>query len=147
VYPAVIPLARYSVSYDGRREVFLVRSLEEIPLCPSCGRRLRPFGYRLRHVIADDGLVRWYELQRLRCDACRAVQLWIPNFIRAGKYYDDRTIREAVEGSADSCPAEDSTIRRWKRASSEVLQPDLPAFSSSDAVELKGTEKKGDKTP
>lgn len=114
--PAVIPLARYSVSYDGRREVFLVRSLEEIPLCPSCGRRLRTFGYRLRHVIADDGLARWYELQRLRCDDCRLVHVWMPGFIRAHKYYDSQTIQDAIAGISDYCPAEDTTIWRWKKS-------------------------------
>lgn len=140
----VITLSRYAVSYDSRRGLYLIRSLEELPACPSCGRKLRAFGYRVRHVIADDGRPREYEIQRLRCDACRSVQLWLPDFIRARKYYDDRTIRAAVAGS-DDCPAEDSTIRRWKKAAAdpEQLQPGLPPLSGSYLVELSGTDKEG----
>lgn len=143
---SVITLSDYAVMYDRRRGVYLIRSLEDLPPCPSCGKPLRAFGYRLRHVIADDGLARVYEIQRLRCDPCRAVHLWLPDFIRARKYYDDRTIRAAVAGS-DSCPAEDSTIRRWKKGQTEKLQPDLPPIPSADSLELERATKKGGKTP
>ena len=104
---------------------------------------MRAFGYRQRHVIADDGLSRLYELQRLRCDVCRSVQLWIPTFIRVGKYYDDKTIHEAVTGSSDSCPAEDSTIRRWRRAAE--LQPVLPVRDPAPDVGLSRTAEKEEK--
>lgn len=140
----MIVLSQYSVSYDSRRELYLIRALVDLPFCPSCSRQMRAFGYRRRRVIADDGVARFYELQRLRCDACRSVQLWIPSFIQPGKYYDVRTIRAAISGSSEECPAEDSTIRRWKQQ--EQLQPVLRVLSEPSVVKSKRTAKEEENT-
>lgn len=132
---AVIVVSRYSIKYDSQRGVYVVRGVDDIPPCPGCGARLRLFGHRLRHVIDGAGIVRWYELRRLRCDACRSVHLELPAFIAAGKYYDARTIKRVAEGILDDCPAEDSTIRRWKQKK-ENLQPDLPLDHEEPVIKL-----------
>lgn len=139
----MISLSRYALSYDSRRGVYLIRALEDLPACPGCGRPLRAFGYRIRRVIADDGVARLYEIQRLRCDGCRSVQLWLPSFIMPRKYYDARTIRSAISGSSEACPAEDSTIRRWKH--SDELQPVLRGLQETGVVECCQPEKEEEK--
>ena len=39
----------------------------------------------------------------------------------AKKYYQADVIQNAIDGVSDDCPAENSTIRRWK-----IRPPDLP---------------------
>ena len=83
-----------------------------------------------------------YELQRLRCDRCQAVHLELPDFMAARKYYDRDTIQSAILDEADNCPAEDSTIRRWKKESRGNLQPVLPASGDVSVVDSSGTHTK-----
>ena len=101
---------------------------------------MRSFGHRLRRSIDSSGVSRQYELQRLRCDRCRSVHLELPDFMISGKYYDRDTIQNAVAGGGD-CPAEDSTIRRWKKER-RTLQPVLPASGDGSVVDSSGTNTK-----
>ncbi len=47
----------------------------------------------------------------------------------ANKYYQANVIQNALDGVSDYCPAENSTIRRWK-----IRPPDLPRKHSPEDV-------------
>lgn len=138
----MVVITRYAIRHDRDRDVYVVRSSEARPPCPGCGYPLRAFGHRIRHAVDGAGVSRMYELQRLRCDRCRAVHLELPDFMAARKYYDRDTIQSAILGEADDCPAEDSTIRRWKKESRSDLQPVLPTSGAPSVVDFTGTDTK-----
>lgn len=138
----MVVITRYAIRHDQDRDVYVVRSSETQPPCPGCGSPLRAFGHRIRHAVDGAGVSRRYELQRLRCDRCRAVHLELPDFIAARKYYDRETIQSAIGGTVDDCPAEDSTIRRWKKEARSDLQPVLPMVGAPSVVDLTGTDTK-----
>lgn len=62
-------------------------------------------------------------LRRLRCSHCGRLHLEIPDVMQPQKHYAAEVIRKVEAGELGSCPADDSTIRRWKK---ENHPPDLP---------------------
>lgn len=95
----------------------------DAPLCPACGALLSGYDARARHIISGDGQPVWFRLRRLRCPVCRRLHLEIPDFMQANKHYTASMIATVIADGAGSCPADDSTIRRWRK---EDRPPGLP---------------------
>lgn len=104
---------------DGVREV-VARSP---PYCPVCGYLMSGYDKRRRGVIESDGSKTIYSLRRLYCGRCRRLHLEIPASIAPNKHYSAQTIAETVSGKAAHCPAESSTMRRWRKNYPPVLPP------------------------
>lgn len=83
--------------------------------CPCCGGLLSGYDRRRRSLIEDDGSISIYLLRRLRCSRCGRLHLEIPDIMQPQKHYAAEVIRQVEAGELGSCPADDSTIRRWKR--------------------------------
>ncbi|WP_408634024.1 DUF6431 domain-containing protein [Peptoclostridium acidaminophilum] len=76
---------------------------------------------RKRHVIGQDGSRRTYRLRRLKCTACGKLHIELPKCMLPFKHYEASAIETAIDQSRSDCPADDSTINRWKRAFNAVL--------------------------
>ncbi len=99
------------MKYDSN--AYSIKSLEAA-FCPACKVLMSGYDTRRRHCIERDGTYRWYLLRRLRCPECKRIHLEMPDFMEPKKHYNAQLIRDTVSGIEVSCPAEDSTIRRWK---------------------------------
>lgn len=104
----------YTIEYDGELGRYKIKNLDA-PLCPDCGRLLSGYDTRVRHTINDIGVSQWYVLRRLRCANCDKLHLEAPDFIQPRKHYKKGVIADAVAGKGTSCPADNSTIRRWSK--------------------------------
>lgn len=98
------------MTQDGAK---VIHSLED-PTCPVCGEKLVWYDRR-RTLLNDRGESSVYLLRRLRCAQCRRLHLEAPDFIQPQKHYAAQLIADTVSGVVKCCPADDSTIRRWKR--------------------------------
>lgn len=96
---------------DGTRAIYNL----DRPLCPVCGGSLRGYDRRRRVVLDDAGTPVVYLLRRLWCAECRRLHLEAPDTIRPQKHYAAQLIAGTISGAVSSCPADDSTIRRWKK--------------------------------
>jgi len=103
----------YAVCYDEDKQAHRIVGTSPSQ-CPSCGIRLSGYDTRRRRVIDSAGDVHWLLLRRLRCPKCKAIHTEIPAFIMPRKHYEAAVIKAVLTGHSDSCPADDSTIRRWK---------------------------------
>ena len=99
---------------------FIIKS-HSAPLCPLCGVLMSGYDTRPRHCVGSDGVSRWFRLRRLRCPTCQKLHLELPDFMVPNKHYEAQVIADTISGSDNICPAENSTIRRWKNH-----PPDLP---------------------
>lgn len=115
----------YTIEHDAVRDLFVIHS-EETPICPRCGAVMAGHGTRRRHMIDEEGEAHWLLLRRWRCPCCGSFHLELPAFLTPYRHYDAGVIREVQEGGGEWCPADDSTIRRWRRASP---LPSLPVIS------------------
>lgn len=107
---------------------YQIRNLDA-PLCPVCGLLLSGYDRRARHVIDASGSVYWFSLRRLRCPKCKRLHIELPDFMQARKHYEAAVIVEVIVGHPDMCPADASTMRRWRL---EKCPPGLP--SATDEV-------------
>lgn len=110
----MIIATHYTEEYDAAREVYKIRNMEA-PLCPDCGQLLSGYDTRARHVVESSGRIRWFRLRRLKCPGCGTLHIELPDFMESKKHYEARLIEEVRAGQFDSCPADDSTIRRWMK--------------------------------
>lgn len=104
----------YEITFYQQQNIYYVKA-KHIFSCPSCGGPLAGYDSRKRGVIGSDGITYDFLLRRLRCSVCSRLHLEIPDFIKPQKHYSAETIRQAIFNQNSSCPADDSTIRRWKR--------------------------------
>ena len=109
----MIIAVNYTEEYDEKKDVYKIRN-KEAPVCPDCGQLLSGYDTRRRHVVESSGAVRWFKLRRLKCTRCEKLHLELPDFMVPKKHYDARVIEDVLSGQSDSCPADDSTIRRWR---------------------------------
>lgn len=87
----------------------------EAPLCPVCNFLMSGYDKRKRFVIRDDGQKEIFILHRFRCPQCKSIHLQIPDCIEPQKHYAAKIIYDALIGTNDYCPVDNSTIRRWKK--------------------------------
>ena len=105
---------RYSVTYDEVTGEYWIKSFQ-IHACPTCGSELSGYDRRMRKIIWQDGTVRYFRIRRLRCSRCKSIHVELPSFIVPNKQYTADVIADVQAGRAEACPADDSTIRRWKK--------------------------------
>jgi len=105
---------RYTVERVDGADVFKIHNLNA-PLCPVCGSLCSGYDTRARRVIGDDGRAILYRLRRVRCPACDVLHIEQPDFMRPRKRYAAAVIDAVLDGRGECCPADDRTIRRWKR--------------------------------
>lgn len=111
----MIITSKFLVEWDPDLELYRVESLED-PYCPNCGRLLSGYDRRRRHIIDSDTSSKvWYLLRRYRCSWCNVIHLELPSFMEPRKHYEAEEIQRVRSGDSSRCPAEDSTIRRWKK--------------------------------
>lgn len=103
----------YNIKHDSAKNAFRIEN-KGLPLCPDCGQHLSGYDTRKRHAIDGSGAVRWFLLRRLRCSGCGKIHLELPDFIQPQKHYESQVILETLTGLSDHCPADDSTIWRWR---------------------------------
>ena len=104
----------YLVEYDSTAQAYRVKGKFQ-SYCPVCQHPLIWYDTRKRTVIGDDGNPASFLLRRLRCMKCGKLHLEIPDFIAPHKHYSAEAIRQALREGGGWCPADDSTIRRWKK--------------------------------
>lgn len=104
----------YELEFDSEKNAYRIKN-KFAPICPNCGSLLTGYDTRKRGVIGGDGATYQFLLRRLRCAECQQLHLEIPNAIKPQKHYSAEVIRQAVHDYQNSCPADDSTIRRWKK--------------------------------
>lgn len=109
---SVVIITRYIIIPQG--ELWEVRSKEAVR-CPRCQSIMSGYDRRCRKGIDGSGVVHVYQLHRAKCPQCHAVHLLLPDFLQKNKHYTADVISAAVEDPS-RCPAEDSTIRRWRNA-------------------------------
>lgn len=107
----IITAYREELRADGVR---VIHNLDR-PACPECGRRLSGYDRRRRVLLDDRGKPSVYLLRRLWCAKCRRLHLEAPDCIQPQKHYAAQLIAGTVSGAVECCPADDSTIRRWKK--------------------------------
>lgn len=110
----MVTITEYTVEYDQGKHIYKIVSKNAL-FCPGCGGRLSGYDTRRRHVVDAAGNTYWLLLQRYRCTSCGKLHLATPSFIIPQKHYEASVIEDAKEGRTDSCPADNSTIRRWRR--------------------------------
>lgn len=108
------------------------------PMCPACGVLLSGYDTRPRRVVDSSGAVLLFQLRRLRCPVCHRLHLELPDFMRPYKHYA-RPVIEAVEaGATASCPADNSTMQRWKKSPTHFACPSSPGADTMEAAEEGG---------
>lgn len=105
---------RYTVSFDASRGVYVVRN-KDAPLCPQCGALMSGYDRRKRKVIGEDGKTHIYRLRRLRCSGCGQLHIELPDRLLPHKHYEAAIINAVKHGDSSQCPADDSTINRWRK--------------------------------
>lgn len=79
----------------------------------------------------DDGRRDTYRLRRLVCKNCGKLHTEMPDKMQPFKHYSSEVIETIIDDSRNDCPAEDSTIYRWKstfKASSGQLESMLRSY-------------------
>ena len=94
--------------------VYVVRN-KDAPMCPECGVLMSGYDHRKRKAIGADGKPRIFLIRRLRCPVCRQLHAEIPDSLIPYKHYASEVIKTVQQGDDSLCPADDSTIRRWKK--------------------------------
>ena len=84
--------------------------------CPICSGDLIVRDSRKRKIIHDTGECKIYQIRRLRCKSCGKIHSELPDFMLPHKNYASDVVQREIEESGNSCPAEESTITRWKSA-------------------------------
>ena len=88
-------------------------------LCPLCGGELTVHSSHQRHCIDDNGQRHDGWIVQVHCSACNKYPSLIPDFIMPYKHYKTAVIEAAIRASEEgclglsSCPADESTVRRW----------------------------------
>lgn len=93
---------------------FFIRSKEEA-ICPCCGESLMVKDSRNRHCLNGKGDRIELRIRRLKCRSCGKIHTELPDFIQPFKRYIVQVIEAVIDQTTTSCPAEGSTMRRWKQ--------------------------------
>jgi hypothetical protein len=104
----------YRLKYDAERAGYIVLCWQR-HACPACGAPLSGYDLRRRQAVDLEGATRSYYLRRLRCAGCGKLHTEIPAFMLPYKHYTRAAIAEGMRGGPTCCPADNSTIRRWRK--------------------------------
>ena len=136
----VIITHQYKIEKVEGADAFRIRSYNA-PLCPTCGSLCLGYDTRSRRAFGGDGQATFYLLRRVRCPSCDVLHIELPDFTLPRKHYTAAVINAVLDGSKESCPAEASTMWRWRR---ENHPPGLQCLSSGIVVQSPYSDKKGD---
>lgn len=95
---------------------FFVKSMEKSH-CPYCEGSFKVIGSRRRILLRKDGTTEHLIIRRLRCMECSRISHELPDMTVPYKRYETDVISEALqetEPAQSCCPAELSTMQRWK---------------------------------
>ena len=100
--------------------MFLVKSEEEIALCPNCSSLLEYHCRIIRPLTNKAGVKNSYSIRVLKCvnKTCPTTyHRELPDIIIPYRRYDTESIEEAItRGNAEiTVAADESTIRRWRK--------------------------------
>lgn len=110
--------------------------------CLLCGRNLHGHGTRKRHVRVGGNKI-WYRIRRFRCPVCKKTFTLLEPCMIPYKHYAAVEIEDALKDiaagvpfSQNSCVAEESTLRRWKRDFFSVIQEFIGQLLSLTALDI-----------
>lgn len=113
----MVIIKHYSLKCKEHSDLFYVKSREESH-CPYCEGGFKVIGSRKRTLLRQDGSECGLIIRRLRCTSCEKISHELPDMVVPYKRYETDAVAEALEEELpfeeSSCPAELSTIRRWK---------------------------------
>lgn len=104
----------YSLKYDAEREGYIVLCWQAHS-CPICHAPLSGYDLRRRQATDEEGITRSYYLRRLRCAGCGKLHTEIPDFMLPYKHFTRETVAQGMKEGPNCCPADNSTIRRWRK--------------------------------
>jgi len=109
----MIIISHYEKKFNSKTQIFSIISKENVP-CPLCGGELHYRDCVARDVIQSSGVVETLKIRRMECPACECLHRELPDFVQPFKHYASEVIEAVLDGDCSSCPAENSTISRWK---------------------------------
>lgn len=114
----MIILKKYTLQFDNRNNIYLVRA-DEKNICPLClNGRLYVIGSRRRKYYDSDGAKTILLIRRLRCGGCRKIHHELPDIIMPYKRHCSQTINSIINHDTEKLCCEGSTIKRielwWK---------------------------------
>lgn len=95
---------------------------KETCTCPDCHGKLRVRDSKLRRVINQAGETEIYRLRRYKCQGCGKLHTELPSCIAPYKHYAADVIGAEIFHVREDCPAENSTILRWRQIVIAFLQ-------------------------
>jgi len=112
----MVILSRYEINFNPSEDLFWVKS-KEVSICPCCGEPLSGYDHHLRLLRLRCGIKVRLLVPRAFCRNCHRLHTQLPSFVQPYKHYEAMVIQQVMDGkSLSTCPAEDSTIRRWQAA-------------------------------
>jgi hypothetical protein len=125
-------VSRFALSHNEITGEYTVDAAESVS-CPLCNGGLKYRNKKKRGSIDMAGSVTLFLLRRFRRRICGKLHTEVPNVIQPFKHYDSATIQAVLHGDeeADTCAADDSTIRRWVKTFAEA-KPDIEQRLASE---------------
>lgn len=77
---------------------------------------------KIRYLWNGDGGKDTYRPRRLVCSDCGKLHTELPDCMQPHKHYATDVIEAVLDGRSEDCPADNSTIVRWKAAFREAWQ-------------------------
>ena len=112
----MVILSRYEINFNPSEDLFWVKS-KEVSICPCCGESLSGYDHHLRLLRLRCGSKVRLLVPRAFCRNCHRLHTQLPSFVQPYKHYEAMVIQQVMDGKLlSTCPAEDSTIRRWQAA-------------------------------
>jgi hypothetical protein len=112
----IIILSNYTIRFNEETNFFKAICGETL-FCPFCRGTMAARDSRPRLVIREDGSRETWVVRRLLCRSCGKIHTELPDFILPYKHYEASAIQKTLDEEPDnSCPADDSTLRRWRES-------------------------------
>lgn len=113
----MVIIKHYSLEHKQNSDFFYVRSKENSH-CPYCEGCFKVIGSRKRILFMQDDTKIHLIIRRLRCQNCQRISHELPDVVVPYKRYESDAVASALvtafPETEDDCPAEYSTISRWK---------------------------------
>jgi len=108
----MITTSKYPLYYS--HHIIHAQSQETHRICPICQKGiLKIRDTRLRTIIDLDPGILKIRVHRYQYPTCNRLHSEVPDFIVPYKRYTREEILATITNHLSSCPAENSTIRRW----------------------------------
>ena len=111
----MVLISKYDLILRGKDNRTGMIKSHEAHLCPVCGGGLRSRDSRERGVLGGDGSIFRLHVRRLRCSRCYRIHSELPDMVYPYKRYAFYVIQNVLDGNIEMCPAEGSTIQRWRK--------------------------------